>query len=201
MRLRLRSRRSCRRRRRGRAWSCRFPRPGMRRRRCDVGRPATTRADATSLWPGGGAARAVAPKQRESSAASRSAAWCPRLSRRSGSAGTNVTHEPPGRATVSATTSAATLARRRSPRSFHAATRRRTGSSYSTAARALTNASLRPAHSAQRRTGQAVGAPQRSQRGGPMRRKADRQHAHTCAPRLEQMRQRWGSSRSSTQRR
>ena len=167
MRLRLPSSRSCTRRRRGRAASCRLLRPGTLPRRCDGGRPATTRADATS----------------------------PLARRRSGSSGssqaTDELGSKPLRGVMSSPQPAIGIGRHerharaawtrdgfryhlgrnhsqgaRRPRSFHAATRRRTGSSYSTAARALTNASLRPVHSAQRRTGQAVGAPQRSQRGG-----------------------------------
>ena len=57
----------------------------------------------------------------------------------------------------------------RSARSFHAATSRRASRSYRTAARAVAKAILRPAHSRHRRTGQAVGAPQRSQIGARMR--------------------------------
>ena len=57
-----------------------------------------------------------------SSLASRSAAWCPRFSLRSGSPGTNATHAASGRATDSRTTAAAQPASRRKPRSFHATT-------------------------------------------------------------------------------
>jgi hypothetical protein len=62
--------------------------------------------------------------------------------------------------------------------------------SYSTAARACANASRRPAHSLQRRTGQAVGAPQRSHQGAWMRRKAQVQPSQTCSPGREQAKQR-----------
>ena len=70
-----------------------------------------------------------------------------------------------GRGTTSATSSAATAASGRRPRSFHARTSRRATPEYATAARADANASRRPEHSAQRLTGQAVGAPQRAQSG------------------------------------
>jgi hypothetical protein len=132
-----------------------------------------------------------------SSAARRSAAW-PRLRRRSGSPGTKTMQAPPGRGRASATTSAAQAARRHNPRSFQAPTTRGTGSSYSTAARARPNASRRPAHSPQRRTGHTVGAPQRSQTGGAIRRSPEVQSSQTCLPGREQTRQRCGSSRSST---
>jgi hypothetical protein len=59
-------------------------------------------------------------------------------------------------------------------------------------------ASRRPAHSAQRFTGQAVGAPQRSQNGSSIRRRAVVQPSQTCAPGRKQSRQRCGRSRSST---
>ena len=107
-----------------------------------------------------------------SSVARRSAAWCPRFSLRSGSPGTKTTHAASGRATDSRTTEAAQAASRRRPRSFQAITTCRSRSSYTSTARACANASRRPAHSPQRCTGQAVGAPQRAQSGGSMRRNA-----------------------------
>ena len=91
---------------------------------------------------------------------------------------------------VSTTTSAAHAAILLSPRSFHAATTRRAVTSYSIAARACANASRRPLHSRQRRTGHAVGAPHRSQSGGPIRRSFDRQQSQTCGPGCAQARQR-----------
>jgi hypothetical protein len=54
----------------------------------------------------------------------------------------------------------------------------------------------RPAHSAQRRTGQAVGAPQRPQSGGAMRGRRAEQAAQSDEPGAAQATQRWGSRRS-----
>jgi hypothetical protein len=85
---------------------------------------------------------------------------------------------------------AAQAASLRRPRSFQAATIRRRGSSYATAARAFVNARRRPAHSAHRLTGQAVGAPQRSHHGLSIRRRLDLQPSQTCPPGREQTRQR-----------
>ena len=125
-----------------------------------------------------------------SSLASRSAAWCPRLSLRSASPGTKTTHAASGRGMDSRTTAAAQPASRRRPRSFQATTTGRRRSSYASTARACAKASRRPAHSPQRCTGQAVGAPQRAQSGGSIRRSVAVQPAQTCAPGEEQTRQR-----------
>ena len=134
-------------------------------------------------------------QRRPSSRARASAGWWPRPRRRSGSGGTNTSGSPPC-SSASAVTAAAALERRRRPRSFHACTRRRTDSSYATAERARAKASRRPAHSRQRRTGQAVGAQHRSQRGPPSRGSAPTQLSQTCAPGRPQATQRCGSRRS-----
>ena len=95
-----------------------------------------------------------------------SAAGClPRFRLRSPSGGIYVMTSAAGRGTTSATSSAASAASGWRPRSFHARTSRRAAPSYATAARADANASRRPAHSTQRSTGHAVGAPQRAQSG------------------------------------
>ena len=129
------------------------------------------------------------PHSAASSVASRSAAWCPRFSLRSGSPGTKTTHAATGRGIDSRTTAAAHPASRRRPRSFQAITTWRSRSSYTSTARACANASRRPAHSPQRCTGQAVGAPQRAQSGGSMRRNAAVHLSQTCAPGSEHTRQ------------
>jgi len=102
----------------------------------------------------------------------------------------------PGGGSVSATASAAAAASVRSPRSFHERTTRRTRSSYATAARAEANARRRPEHSRHLATGHAVGAPQRSQRGGPSRGRASQQARHSCSPAASQTTQRTGRIRS-----
>ena len=63
-------------------------------------------------------------------------------------------------------------------------------------ARALANASRRPLHSAQRRTGHGPGAPQRSHQGGAQRTSRARQRAHTDPPTRPQMPHRRGKTRS-----
>jgi hypothetical protein len=102
----------------------------------------------------------------------------------------------PGGGSASATASAAAAANVRSPRSFHERTSRRTRSSYATAARAEANARRRPEHSRHLATGHAVGAPQRSQSGGPRRGRASRQARHSCSPAASQTTQRTGRIRS-----
>ena len=137
-------------------------------------------------------------QRRLSSRASAVAGCSPRKSVRSGSGGTGQSVVASGRATARATSSAATNARPRSPRSFQLRTSARAASSYAIAARADANASLRPAHSAQRRTGHAVGAPQRSQSGSGIRRRPVWQVAQSASPGWRQTTQRRGNSRSST---
>jgi hypothetical protein len=130
-----------------------------------------------------------------SSRARAAAAWSPRRRRRSGSAGTNVKGACAG-SSVSATSAAAARASRRSPPSFQAATSVRTASSYATAERARANASCRPEHSAQRLTGQTVGAPQRSHSGGRSLGSAAKHASQSCRPPRRQTTQRCGSTRS-----
>ena len=89
----------------------------------------------------------------------------PRSQARSGSPGTCASTSMSGSEIVSATISAATAARRRCPCSFQDRTNDFAPPSYTTAARARANASRRPEHSTQRRTGHAPGEPQRSQIG------------------------------------
>lgn len=101
-----------------------------------------------------------------------------------------------GRGTVATTSSAATAARSRRPRSFHEATNARAPSSYTSAARALANASRRPLHSAQRRTGHGPGAPHRSQHGGTHRTSRARHVTHTGSPTRPQTPHRRGSNTS-----
>src|SRR4051812_10103503 len=81
-----------------------------------------------------------------------------------------------GRATGTVTSSPASGARGRSPRSFQARTSATGAPSYAKAEVAERKARRRPAHSRQRTTGQAVGAPQRSHRGGRSGR-SDARHA------------------------
>ena len=157
----------------------------LRRRSCCVS--PRWRGDPLALVRSG---RRGSSHSAASSLASRSAAWCPRFSLRSGSPGTKTTHAASGRATDSRTTAEAQPASRRRPRSFQATTTGRSRSSYASTARACAKASRRPAHSPQRRTGQAVGAPQREQSGGSMRRSAAVQPSQTCVPGREQTRQR-----------
>ena len=142
---------------------------------------------------------AIGMVQRRLSSRARAVAGCsPRISVRSGSGGTGQSAVASGRATARATRSAATKPRPRSPRSFQLRTSARAASSYAIAARADANASLRPAHSPQRRTGHAVGAPQRSQSGSGIRRRPVWQVAQSASPGLRQTTQRRGNSRSST---
>jgi hypothetical protein len=74
----------------------------------------------------------------------------------------------------------------------------RTTSSYSTAARACAKAIRLPEQSRQRRTGQAVGDPQRAQSGGEIRGSPKAHAAQSWTPPAPQTTQRCGSSRSST---
>lgn len=137
----------------------------------------------------------------ESPEASAAADEWPRASPRSRSPGTNAITSTAGFGTVATMRSAATAARSRRPRSFHDATKARAPSSYTSAARALANASRRPLHSAQRRTGHGPGAPQRSQHGGTHRTRRARQVAQTDSPIRPQTPHRRGSntSRNCTQ--
>lgn len=134
----------------------------------------------------------------DNSFASAVAGTCPRLRPRSRSPGTGTSASAFGAGTVSATRRAATCARSRRPRSFHAPTSARAPPSYTSAARALANASRRPAHSAQRRTGHGPGAPQRSQHGGRQRTSRSRHRAQTASPTRPQTPQRRGRSTSRT---
>src|SRR5438094_317682 len=96
------------------------------------------------------------------------------------------------------TTCEARGARVRRPRSFQARTKGRAGPAYANAATALTKDRRRPAHSRQRSTGQAVGAPQRAQRGGVKGRKDARHAAHSPTAEAPQDTQRGGSRRSTS---
>jgi hypothetical protein len=91
---------------------------------------------------------------------------------------------------------AASEARSRRPRSFQAERTERTRGSYSTAALAEANAIRRPAHSRQRATGQAVGAPQRAQTGAAIRGSRPAHVAQSVAPGIAQTMHRRGNSRS-----
>ena len=134
----------------------------------------------------------------DNSFASAVAGACPRLRPRSRSPATGTSTSAFGGGTVSATRRAATCARSRRPRSFHAPTSARAPPSYTSAARALANASRRPAHSAQRRTGHGPGAPQRSQHGGRQRTSRSRHRAQTASPTRPQTPQRRGRNTSMT---
>ena len=87
---------------------------------------------------------------------------------------------------------------RRTPCSFHAETSGLTGPVYTTPARADANASRRPAHSRQRSTGQAVGAPQRPQRGSVTRRSTRRHEPQSGPDEAPQDTHGEGSSRSTS---
>ena len=131
-----------------------------------------------------------------SSDARAAAGACPRARPRSRSPGTNEITSPDGLGTVATTRSAAMPARSRRPRSFHDVTNARAPSSYTRAARALANASRRPLHSAQRRTGHGPGAPQRSQHGGRHRTSRARHGPQTDSPTLAQTPHRRGTTTS-----
>jgi ketosteroid isomerase-like protein len=73
----------------------------------------------------------------------------------------------------------------------------RAPSTYATAARARAKASRRPAHSMQRATGHAVGAPQRSHSGARILGRASTHAVHTCTPPAPQTTHRSGRSSSS----
>jgi len=136
------------------------------------------------------------PQRRASSRASRPAGWCPRTRSRVGSGGIGVMTSAVGASTRSTTSSAARFAARRSPCSFHAATRSRAAPEYATAARARRNARRRPAHSRHRSTGQSVGAPHRPQSVGPGDRRDCRHAAQSTAADAEHETQRGGKTRS-----
>jgi hypothetical protein len=137
--------------------------------------------------------------QREArSAANPAEGTCPRARPRSRSPGTNASASTSGRPTTPATTAARAGARSRRPRSFHAETSVRARASYTSAPRARTNASLRPAHSTQRRTGHVPGHPQRSQTGGPILIRRSSQRAQSEGPGAAHTAQREGSTSPST---
>jgi hypothetical protein len=132
------------------------------------------------------------------SAPARAAAGtCPRSRPRSRSPGTNVSTSTAGRATTSARSSANVGVRSRRPRSFHAERSGRARSSYTIALRARAKASRRPLHSAQRRTGQAPGHPQRSHTGGPIRTRVPAQRSQSAGPGISHAAHRRGSTRPS----
>lgn len=101
-----------------------------------------------------------------------------------------------GASRCSTMSSAARIAARRSPCSFHAATRSRAAPEYATAARARRNARRRPAHSRHRSTGQSVWAPQRPQVTGPRWRSDALQVSQSTLADAAQETQRGGNTRS-----
>ena len=196
MRRRRRSRLRCRRRRRGRpcgdrASATTLPRT-LRRRSASRGRAggeengAVQRASPHRQLPEA-RERRPAPSGRRS----------PRSHARSGSPGTCTTRSTSGGRSLGDQRRRLRASRRR-PFSFHERTNVRARSSYTIAERARAKARRRPEHSAQRRTGQAPGEPQRSQTGGLRRTSASRQGSQSAEPGRAHTAQRSGKSSSST---
>ena len=133
---------------------------------------------------------------RPSSSASAPAVWWPRSSVRSDPAGTGRARRRAVARSTSATSSAAGAGEPAQTALLPAGDERAHRRVVDDRRAALANASRRPAHSAQRRTGQATGAPQRSHSGGRTRTTAPRQRAQRSTPNARQTTQRRGSSRS-----